>query len=194
MNQGASERTETTTITTRRSSGWWIFFGLIGILAIIVAILVPVLVYTGTYSLGADSPDPQWLQTVFSTGSDAGVSAGARHVTVPAHLDASGMILIGAAQYHAKCQGCHLAPGMQPTDINQGLYPPAPALDDTGDVLDPAEAYWTIDHGIKSTGMPAWGKTNSPEIMWDIVSFLQWMPGKTAAQYDSIVQAAPKVE
>lgn len=194
MIQGASERMETKTVTTQRRSVWWIVFGVIGILAIIIVIIVPVLIYTGGYSVGADAPDPNWIQWVFGTGSDAGISAGSQHVTVPANLNDTAHILSGAAQYNALCVNCHLAPGKDETGLSKGLYPPPPTLDDTGDVLPAAEAFWTIDHGVKSTGMPAWSMTHSPEQIWDIVAFLQWMPGKSGAQYDSIVARAPKVQ
>jgi mono/diheme cytochrome c family protein len=41
---------------------------------------------------------------------------------------------------------------------------------------DPAAAFWTIKHGIKATGMPAWGKSMGDEYIWGIVAFLDQLP------------------
>jgi len=191
MNQGASEHTETTTVTVERRSGWWIFFGILGILAVAFVVITPILIYTGAYSIGADAPDARPMQWVMGMTSDAGVAAGARSVIVPINLEDSSRVLRGAGMYAEMCENCHLAPGKEKTEISQGLYPPAPIFFDTGDVLPSAKVFWVIQHGIGSTGMPAWGKTHSPELIWAMVAFLQRMPGMTSAQYDTMLHRAP---
>ena len=55
-----------------------------------------------------------------------------------------------------------------------------------------AEQFWVIKHGIKMTGMPAWGVTHDDEILWDVVAFLGKMPELTAQQYQDLVKSAPK--
>jgi mono/diheme cytochrome c family protein len=62
----------------------------------------------------------------------------------------------GAAEYDDMCSGCHLAPGQEKTEISKGLYPSPPELS-RGNDLNPAEQFWVLKHGIKMTGMPAWG-------------------------------------
>jgi len=89
------------------------------------------------------------------------------------------------------CSGCHLAPGMQRTEISQGLYPRAPELR-RGSQLRQAEEFWVVKHGIKATGMPAWGVTHDDELLWDVVAFLRKLPELTPDQYQALVKSAPK--
>jgi hypothetical protein len=88
------------------------------------------------------------------------------------------------------CAGCDLAPGMTRTEISRGLYPRAPELQ-RGSDLTAAEQFWVVKHGIKATGMPAWGVTHSDEMLWDVVAFLKRLPELTSDQYQALVKSAP---
>jgi len=96
-------------------------------------------------------------------------------------------------EYSEMCSGCHLAPGMERTEISGGLYPRAPELR-RGTDLTPAEQFWIIKHGVKQTGMPAWGVTHDDELLWDVVAFVRKLPELTAEQYETMVKTAPKHE
>jgi mono/diheme cytochrome c family protein len=80
---------------------------------------------------------------------------------------------------------------MQRTEMSRGLYPRAPELRRRS-TLTPAEEFWVVKHGIKMTGMPAWGVTHDDEILWDVVAFLRKMPELTAEEYQALVKTAPK--
>jgi mono/diheme cytochrome c family protein len=88
------------------------------------------------------------------------------------------------------CSGCHIGPGLEPTEISQGLYPAAPQFAKGFD-LPPGEAFWIIKHGLKMTGMAAWGPTHSDTLIWDMVAFLEKMPGLSADDYQNLVRSAP---
>src|SRR3546814_19664934 len=81
----------------------------------------------------------------------------------------------GAGLYTEMCSGCHLAPGLEKSEISQGLYPRAPEL-----FREPQrsakEQFWIIKHGVKLTAMPAWGKNHSDELIWDKVDFVRQVP------------------
>ena len=81
----------------------------------------------------------------------------------------------GAGNYNAMCMQCHLAPGMQGTELSRGLYPPPPDL--TRETVDAAGAFWVIKHGIKASGMPAWGRSMGDEYIWNMTAFVQQLPG-----------------
>jgi mono/diheme cytochrome c family protein len=49
-----------------------------------------------------------------------------------------------------------------------------------------------VKHGLKMTGMPAWGVTHNDEQLWDVVAFLRKLPELTAEQYQALVKSAPK--
>jgi mono/diheme cytochrome c family protein len=100
---------------------------------------------------------------------------------VPA-LDDAKLIETGARHYAEMCSDCHLAPGKSESEIRAGLYPQPPDL--TRHLhASPAEAFWVIKHGIKMSGMPAWGKTHDDSSIWGLVAFLQKLPELTPAQY-----------
>jgi hypothetical protein len=87
------------------------------------------------------------------------------------------------------CTGCHLAPGMAPTELSKGLYPAPPALARaTGG--NPSHHFWVIKHGVKASGMPAWGGSMDDEYIWGLVAFLQVLPTLTPAQYQAMVASS----
>ena len=60
-----------------------------------------------------------------------------------------------------------------------------------GTALTPAEEFWVIKHGIKMSGMAAWGKTHSDALIWDMVALLQKLPSLSPAAYKILVRNAP---
>jgi hypothetical protein len=79
---------------------------------------------------------------------------------------------------------------MERTEISRGLYPRAPELRRKTD-LAAAEQFWIVKHGVKMTGMPAWGVTHSDELLWDVVALLRKLPELTKEQYEALVKSAP---
>jgi Cytochrome C oxidase, cbb3-type, subunit III len=129
--------------------------------------VVAVAVYAGLYNVAADVPHTQPVYWLFETVRDRSIAAGARNIVVPNDLNDLARISSGAGQYAEMCSVCHLAPGMKRTEISRGLYPRAPELRRKTD-LTAAEQFWIVKHGVKMTGMPAWGVTHSDELLWDV--------------------------
>ncbi|MDE2135684.1 MAG: cytochrome c [Alphaproteobacteria bacterium] len=121
---------------------------------------------------------------------DRSVAVRARDVQVPSDLGAPKRISTGAGLYNEMCSGCHLAPGMKKTEISQGLYPSAPELS-CGTDLTPGEEFWVVKHGIKMSGMAAWGKTHNDTLIWDMVAFVRKLPTLSPTQYQAVVKSAP---
>lgn len=88
------------------------------------------------------------------------------------------------------CIGCHLAPGVEGTELSQNLYPAPPNLAQVGTRGSPATTFWIIKHGIKSTGMPAWGKSMADEYIWGMIAFLEQLPKLNASQYHALVTSS----
>jgi mono/diheme cytochrome c family protein len=150
-------------------------------------------IYAGLYNIAADVPHTQPVYWLFETVRDRSVEARARDVVVPNDLNDPNRISRGAGQYADMCSGCHLAPGMKRTEISRGLYPRAPELRRKTD-LTSAEQFWIVKHGVKMTGMPAWGVTHDDELLWDVVAFVRKLPELTPEQYETLVKNAPKHE
>lgn len=148
-------------------------------------------VYGGLFNVAADVPHSNAVYWLLDMVRERSIAVRATGIAVPDDLDGAKRIVSGAGQYAEMCAECHLAPGMKRTEIARGLYPRAPELR-RGSGMTPAEQFWVIKHGIKLTGMPAWGLTHEDDILWDVVAFLQKLPELTPEQYRELVASAPK--
>lgn len=159
--------------------------------ALLVVIIAAGLVYMGSFDVAADKPHSQPVFWLMNTVRERSVAIRAADITAPGDLADAKRIASGAAQYDEMCSVCHLAPGMKRTEISRGLYPRAPELRRKSE-LTPAEQFWVVKHGLKMTGMPAWGVTHNDELLWDVVAFLRKLPELSAEQYQALVKSAPK--
>jgi mono/diheme cytochrome c family protein len=167
--------------------------GKVAIAIAIIAVLAgaSLVVGLGLYNVAADSQHAQAVRWLLQTVRDRSVAVRARDIVPPSDLGDAKRIASGAGLYQEMCSGCHIGPGMERSEISHGLNPPAPEFNKGFD-LTPAQAFWTIKHGIKMTGMAAWGPTHNDKLIWDMVAFLEKMPGLSAEQYQALLKKAPK--
>ncbi|MDQ2680768.1 MAG: cytochrome c [Candidatus Eremiobacteraeota bacterium] len=95
--------------------------------------------------------------------------------TYPNPLRATDANLIsGVHLYMQNCSVCHGGfDGKKPTKIARGLYQRAPQLAEDGVEDDPpGVVYWKIQHGIRLTGMPSFGKSLTGKQLWQLAAFL----------------------
>lgn len=159
--------------------------------AAVLAILAAgagIFVYSGLYDIGADDHHTRPVFDMLQTLRDRSIQRRAEDIKVP-NLDDPRLILKGAGQYAAMCTGCHLAPGMDDSELRVGMYPQPPNLSRIH--VDPRQAFWVIKHGIKMSAMPAWGASHDDATIWSMVAFLQKLPGMSAQEYKDIVARAP---
>jgi mono/diheme cytochrome c family protein len=136
--------------------------------------------YSGAYDIGADAPHWKLTAAALAMVRDRSTESRSAGIQVP-DLDDPRLVAAGAQHYAEMCAECHRAPGAAESDIRQGLYPQPPDL--TREATDPGETFWIVKHGIKMSGMPAWGKTHDDQKIWAIVAFLQKLPGLDNAAY-----------
>lgn len=169
----------------------WRTAGIAAAASVLLALGAWAFISFGIYNVAADVPHTRLVFWLMDTVNGRSVAVRARSVQVPQNLGDAKRIAAGAGLYAEMCEGCHLAPGMEKTEISQGLYPQAPQLAQESD-LSPAEEFWTIKHGIKMTGMAAWGKTHNDTLIWDMVAFLRKLPQLSPGQYKALVKSAPE--
>jgi mono/diheme cytochrome c family protein len=162
----------------------------LGMLVVLAGIAGGV-IYSGAYDIGADAPHSPTVYSILEELRERSIASHARGIAVPRDLNDRERVSAGATLYAEMCTGCHLGPGLERSELSQGLYPAAPELA-RGDDLSAAEQFWTIKHGVKLTAMPAWGKTHSDELIWDMVAFLRQLPKMSPAQYRRTVASAPE--
>jgi mono/diheme cytochrome c family protein len=79
------------------------------------------------------------------------------------------------------CAVCHANDGSGKTQINEGLYPPAPDLCQAGTRnLTDGEMFYIVKNGIRFTGMPGWG--GEDEDNWELVLFIRHLPNLTSTE------------
>jgi mono/diheme cytochrome c family protein len=144
--------------------------------------------YSGMFDVGADVPHSPIVYRLLQASLQRSIEVHAENIVAPPLNDPK-MIAEGAEHYAAMCAGCHLAPGKEQTEIRRGLYPRPPPLAEVPPRA-PAQAFWVVKHGIKLTAMPAWGTTHSDAELWNIVAFLQKLPGMSADDYSKLTGPA----
>lgn len=146
---------------------------------------------SGAYDFGADSPHWKVTRAAIEAFRDHSIDVRAQEIVVP-DLKDDQMVSKGAGQYAAMCVNCHLAPGMKDSEIRSGLYPQPPNLSELR--VDPKRAFWVVKHGLKMSGMPAWGLGHDDEALWSIVAFVTKLPGLSEDHYKQMVADAPPDE
>lgn len=154
----------------------------------VVALAGVTAVYSGAYNVAADVPHTRPVYAMLETVRKRSVASRADDLQPPAELSDPERIRQGAGNYDAMCTGCHLSPGTGPTELSRGLYPAPPDL--TRAAPPPAEAFWVIKHGIKASGMPAWGASMDDEYIWNMAAFLQELPKLDKAHYRALVASS----
>ncbi len=144
-------------------------------------------IWSGAYDIGADAKHTSLVHAVLETTRERSVKVRADKLQVP-DLTAEAGIVKGAGNYAAMCVQCHMAPGMDRTELSQGLYPEPPNL--TKEKVDPAHVFWVVKHGIKASAMPAWGHSMPDADIWNVAAFLQKLPELDQAQFDQMVAAS----
>ncbi|WP_079436995.1 cytochrome c [Zoogloea sp. LCSB751] len=152
--------------------------------------------YAGAINVAADEPHHPLTYRLLEFARERSIAVRASELKPPGDLADPERVRRGSGNYDAMCVGCHLSPGVEDSEIRKGLYPVPPRLaDKPAALLDPqfaqARQFWIIKHGIKASGMPAWSKGGmEDEAIWDLVAFVQKLPGLTAADYRVLVAAS----
>jgi mono/diheme cytochrome c family protein len=156
-------------------------------LAVVAAALVAGAVWSGVYDIGADTPHTRPVYALIEQVRERSIEVRAAKLDPPDLADPA-RIQRGAGNYAHMCASCHRAPGGGDTELSRGLYPAPPDL--TKETVEPREAYWVIAHGIKGSGMPAWGRSMDEASMWNLAAFVQQLPTLDAARYAQLVAAS----
>lgn len=132
--------------------------------------------YWGVYDVSTGNHDTGFVNWWFAQGTRRSVEHHAGAAVPPKPLDDPALLAEGARHYKAMCAQCHGAPGREPGEIAQGLWPKAPDLGKTADDWTPAQLFWIVKNGIKFTAMPAWGPSHSDDKLWALVAYVKSLP------------------
>ena len=162
----------------------------VAIFLMLLAAFGGIFVYAGLYNIGADAPHWGFVYNALDTLREKSIASYSSGIKAPSDLNDPKRIAAGAGLYTEMCTGCHLGPGLEKSEMSQGLYPQAPELA-KGTNHTPEQQFWIIKHGVKLSAMPAWGKTHDDQLIWDMVAFIRQLPKMSPEQYKATVASAP---
>jgi hypothetical protein len=160
------------------------FLGLIGLLAIVVAIAAAAFFFGGFFNVAGTAADPGVVDWALIHVRQASIS---RHAVdkPPMPLDDAALVRQGAKAFSERgCTNCHGAPGVMWAKFSEGLRPDPPDLKEIANERPPNELFWVIKNGIKMTGMPSFGLIEVPDReIWTIVAFVKKLPTVSEADF-----------
>jgi mono/diheme cytochrome c family protein len=164
----------------------------LALLAVLAAAGTLVYAYGGGWDVAAVDPEPGFVEGALSAVSERSVARHAAGIRVPPLGDPA-MLRLGAARYGALCAACHGGPGVRPTEIGMGLNPGPPDLVDAAKAMPAREVYWVVKHGIRMTGMPAFGPAHDERELWSIVAFVERLPRMSPEAYQEEVRRSDRL-
>lgn len=160
----------------------------IGVLVVVVVVVGIAFIYSGLYNVAATAPDSAIARWVLHTTRERSVDVRSEDIKPPQGIALSDpkLVNLGFRHYDEMCVVCHGAPGIEPGEAHAGLNPQPPDLAKHVEDMAPGELFWVIKHGIRMTGMPAWGPTHSDTKIWAMVAFVKQLPQITPAEYQQM--------
>ena len=161
---------------------------LLGAVLILVILLLTALAIArlGLMPVTADGPHSNLEARIMPAVLHASVVRHAVGATNPVSLNEDNL-KAAVDIYKAMCARCHSTPEGKASAYGQSFYPPAPQLPQGMAQYNDAQLFWIIKHGIRNTGMPAWGSMLEDNEIWQIVSLLknsQDLPPSVEAQWN----------
>ena len=157
---------------------------LIGLLALIVAVVAAVYFFGGFYSVAATQAEPAPVAWALAKVRQASIN---KHATErpTASLDDAATVRSGARAFAVRgCTNCHGGPGVEWAKFAEGLRPDPPDLKEIVNAREPGQLFWVIKNGINMTGMPSFGAIEVPDQeIWTIVAFLKKLPSVSEADF-----------
>lgn len=160
----------------------------VSIIAVILIVTLGVVTFfwSGQFNISADTPHWSITKSVLDSIREKSLNNAADSIQVPDNINDESYYVQGVEHYQAMCVSCHLAPGKNESELRMGLYPRPPAFADV-EPPEPKKTFWIIKHGLKMTGMPAWGKSHSDEEIWKVTAFIHQLQDMDKARYTELV-------
>ncbi len=144
---------------------------------------------SGFYNIAADQPHFEPIRWFLKTASSRSVVFHTLPERIPNLHDPS-LIEQGLMLCRKNCQPCHGAPGVSAEQIGRGINPKPPSLVTMGNDWTNLQLFWIVSHGLKMSGMPAFGARLSETDRWAIIAFLRRVVLLSPAEYAHLTAAA----
>lgn len=155
--------------------------GIVGLIALAGAGALAY-VYSGTLNVAATEEHASLTRWAFDTTFHNSVERRANRVAAPQRMTPQ-MVEDGAREYKAMCQHCHAGAGAERAGWAKGMRPLPPHLKEAAADWTIQEVFWIVKHGVRMTGMPAFGPTHDDETLWSLAAFVKELPAMTPDRY-----------
>lgn len=166
---------------------------------LLVLLAVAAFVRMGRVNVAASAdylPGSEWF---FSTLSENSIRRQTQkaldegRLTPPEEISES-MLDNGRHHFEEMCVVCHGAPGVERGEIGKGQKPLPPDISEIASEMTMPEIYWVVEHGIRHTGMPAFGGTHSADQLWGIAAFVEQLENMSPDEYQRLTTDAAPAE
>jgi mono/diheme cytochrome c family protein len=101
----------------------------------------------------------------------------------------------GMEHFSDHCATCHSNDGEGHTLFGMGLYPKPPDLRAAGTRnKSDGELFYTIENGVRLSGMPAFSEAHTAEQTWRLVLFIRHLPQITPEELNEMKALNPKMQ
>ncbi len=154
------------------------------------AVLLFLYLWSGAFNVAASSGHWKITEIVLHWVMRNSVKTRA-WISEPEQVADGGGLVSAAGHFANACAVCHGAPGVKPSPVMQAAMPPAPDLAVNARQWRDRELYWILDHGVKYSGMPAWGsREERPDEIRRMVAFVRRLPILSPAEYAALTGGA----
>lgn len=126
----------------------------------------------GYMPVGADNPPGRYEKSLANMALDAHVDRNAPKQENPTQITNENLI-DGAKEYEEHCAFCHGGAKSKISPLAGKFNPPVPQIINRVPHDPDANLFYVTKHGVRLTGMPAWGGHLSDEEIWKIIAFVK---------------------
>lgn len=161
----------------------------------LVWLALVVVARTGAVNVAATSDSVAGVDRFFDTLADESIRRHAAAAVEAGELQPAGdptdaMLRTGAEHFHSMCVPCHGSPGGERGEYGKGLHPEPPEPSHIAEEMSEAEILWVLKHGIRHTGMPAFGATHSEQELQAIAAFASRLDRMSPDEYRRLTAGA----
>lgn len=166
------------------------------VMTLLAGLALGIVAWSGMINVAASADYLPGAEGFFGTLSENSIRKQAARavdegrITPPEEITQA-MLDEGRHHYVEMCVVCHGAPGVDRGEVGQGLKPLPPELSHSAEEFTISEIYWVTEHGIRHTGMPAFGRTHSPEELWGLAAFVEELETMTPEEYQRLTAPPP---
>lgn len=139
--------------------------------------------WSGVVNVSAHDPHPPTVSWFLNFAKENSIRHHAKGPPEPPPVDREVLMVRGAAHFDTSCAQCHSGPD-EPRDPRVlSMRPQPPLLKEIVPKKSPAELFWIVQNGIKSTGMAGWPAPDREDEIAAVETFIEALPDMDKATY-----------